>query len=320
MHVKATHDRAISLVICTRNRAAALRGCLDSLAALQFEPRAWELIVVNNASTDNTDEVLQAFAREVPFRATVVQSQRPGLSRARNSGVAATHAPIVAFTDDDCYVAPDFLTRIVDVFRREQYGYIGGRVLLHDPSDAPETIKEDTEAAEIAPYSCVPPGFIHGANMAFRREVWDAVGGFDPLLGSGTRFIADDVDFLGRVSAAGWPGAYRPEPVVRHHHGRKPGPDVAKLRTLYARGRGAYYIKGCLDARMRPQYSRHWYWNLRLLAKQKRFPEAMNEIAAGAEYLMRSLLQPRPFPWHLLKQREGLNRQEEPRARHAGMG
>jgi glycosyltransferase involved in cell wall biosynthesis len=314
MHVKATHDRAISLVICTRDRATALRGCLDALAALQFNPHAWELIVVNNGSSDHTDEVLTSFAQEVPFRATVVHEFRPGLSRARNAGVDAARAPIVAFTDDDCYVAPDFLTRIVDVFRKNEYGFIGGRVLLHDPSDAPETIKEDLVAADVAPYSCVQPGFIHGANMAFRREVWDAVGGFDPLLGSGTRFVADDVDFLGRASARGWAGAYRPEPVVWHHHGRKPGADVARLRTTYARGRGAYYIKGCLDSRMRPQFARHWYWNLRLLAKQKRFPEAMNEIAAGAEYLMRSLLQPRPFPWHLLRQRE------EPRTRHAGMG
>jgi glycosyltransferase involved in cell wall biosynthesis len=314
MHVKATLDCTISLVICTRNRASSLRGCLDALAAMDFNPRAWELIVVNNGSTDDTDEVLAAFAREVPFRATVIHEQRPGLSRARNAGVEAARAPIVAFTDDDCYVAPDFLTRIVDVFRASEYGYIGGRVLLHDPSDAPETIKEDQHAQEIAPYSCVAPGFIHGANMAFRREVWEAIGGFDPLFGAGARFVADDVDFLGRASAAGWAGAYRPEPVVRHHHGRKLGADVAKLRTSYARGRGAYYTKGCLDWRTRPLFARHWYWNLRLLARQRRFPEAMNEIAAGAEYLMRSLLQPRPFPWHLVRQRE------EPRTRHAGMG
>ena len=315
MHVKATYDRAISLVICTRNRANALRGCLDALSALQYDPGAWELVIVNNASTDRTDEVLQAFARQVPFRVTIVHEPKPGLSCARNAGVRGSRGPIIAFTDDDCYVAPDFLTRIVDVFRESQYGYIGGRVLLHDPSDARETIKEDTQAADIAPYSCVQPGFIHGANMAFRREVWDAVGGFDPLLGSGTRFIADDVDFLGRVSAAGWPGAYRPEPVVRHHHGRKPGPDVAKLRSAYARGRGAYYIKGCLDRRMRPQFARHWYWNLRLLAKQRRFPEAATELAAGAEYVMRSLLQPRQVPWPLLKQRD-----EPPAPRPAGMG
>jgi len=294
MMQSATHDRAISLVICTRNRAAALPGCLQALAATQYDPRKWELIVVNNGSTDDTDDVLHSFSHEVPFRATVVHEQRPGLSHARNAGVRASRSPLVAFTDDDCYVAHDFVGRVVDAFRNSRYGFIGGRVLLHDPSDAPETIKEDEEPEEIAPHTIVPPGFIHGANMSFRREVWESVGGFDPLFGSGTRFVADDVDFLGRASLAGWPGAYLPGPVVRHHHGRKPGPDVAKLRTTYARGRGAYYTKGCLNREMRGLFARHWYWNLRLLVHQRRFPEAMNEIAAGAEYLMWNLLRPRP--------------------------
>ncbi len=291
-----TQDRAISVVICTRDRASALRGCLNALAATDCDPRRWELIVVNNGSNDETDDVVHAFAHEVPFRATVVYERRPGLSYARNTGVSASRAPVVAFTDDDCYVAPDFVRQTVAAFRNRKYGFIGGRVLLHDPSDAPETIKEDEEAAEVPAYSIVRPGFIHGANMAFRREVWDAVGGFDTLLGSGTRFVADDVDFLGRAAAAGWGGAYLPGPVVRHHHGRKPGADVARLRTTYARGRGAYYIKGCLNPQMRGQFARHWYWNLRLLVYQRRFPEALQEIAAGVEYLIRSSLRPHPRP------------------------
>lgn len=257
---------------------------------MDVDPRTWELIVVNDASTDNTDEVLEAFAREVPFRTVVVRNEQPGLSRARNTGVRASQAPLIAFTDDDCYVAPDFLTRIVDGFRNPAYGFIGGRVLLHDPSDAPETIKEDEEPAEVDPFAIVLPGFIHGANMAFRRQVWDAVGGFDPRLGSGTRFVADDVDFLARVAAAGWAGAYLPGPTVRHHHGRKPGADVARLRTLYARGRGAYYTKGCLDPQRRGLYARHWYWNLRVLFHQHRLSEAARELAAGVEFGIRTLL------------------------------
>jgi cellulose synthase/poly-beta-1,6-N-acetylglucosamine synthase-like glycosyltransferase len=267
-----------------------LSGCLDALAALDFDPQSCELIFVNDASTDNTDEVLQAFAREVPFQTVIVRNERPGLSRARNTGVRASRSPLIAFTDDDCYVAPDFLTQIVTAFREPAYGFIGGRVLLHDPSDAPETIKEDEEPAEIDPYSIVLPGFIHGANMAFRRPVWESIGGFDPMLGSGTRFVADDVDFLSRACSAGWAGAYLPGPTVRHHHGRKPGADVAKLRTQYARGRGAYYTKGCLDRRRRGLYARHWYWSLRVLWHQHRLSEAGREITAGVEFMIRRLV------------------------------
>src|SRR5258708_2861125 len=100
----ATHHCAISLIVCTRNRASSLRGCLQALAAMDVDPLTWELIVVNDASTDHTDEVLQAFAQEMPFRTVVVRNEEPGLSRARNTGVRASQAPLIAFTDDDCYV------------------------------------------------------------------------------------------------------------------------------------------------------------------------------------------------------------------------
>jgi glycosyltransferase involved in cell wall biosynthesis len=289
MNEKTTLDREISLIICTRDRAFALSACLDAVAAIDLDPARWELLVVNNASTDQTDDVLHAFARTVPFRVTVVQAQQPGLSRARNCGVRASRAPLIAFTDDDCYVAADFLRQVVSAFERSSYGFIGGRVLLHDPSDAPETIKEDDSPEEIAPYDFVAPGFIHGANMAFRREVWEDIGGFDPALGSGTRFVADDVDFLARAALAGWSGAFLPAPTVRHHHGRKPGADVAKLRTTYARGRGAYYTKGCLNPRVRGLYARHWYWSLRVMMKQGRIPEIVREIGAGGEFLLRNV-------------------------------
>src|SRR5262249_32961063 len=107
---------------------------------------------------------------------------------------------------------------------------------------------------------------------------------------SGTRFVADDVDFLARACEAGWGGAYLPGPTVRHHHGRKPGADVAKLRTTYARGRGAYYTKGCLDARRRSVYARHWYWNLRVLLRQHRLSEARRELFAGVEFIVRTAM------------------------------
>jgi len=286
------HDRAVSVIVCTHNRASALKACLNALRAMEFDARAWELIVVDNRSTDRTREALHAFATAAPFRVTLAYEPKPGLARARNRGVRAARAPLIAFTDDDCYVARDFLAQLMDVFRNSRYGYVGGRILLHDPSDAPATIKEDPEPAEIAAYSVVQPGFIQGANMAFRREVWDAIGGFDPLFGSGAHFPAEDVDFASRASAAGWLGAYVPGPVVRHHHGRKPGPDLERLLSTYARGRGAYYTKGCLNPRMRKEFARHWYWDLRRLVLEHRLREAVREIAAGWEFLFRNLLTP----------------------------
>src|SRR5262245_21341382 len=236
----------VSLVVCTCDRAPALRRCFERIAANDFDPRAWELIVVDNGSSDETGALIREFAANATFRVKMLHESRRGKSNALKTGVAAAAAPIVAFTDDDCYVEPDFLTQIVSAFDNGDYGFIGGRVLLHDPCDAPVTIKEETEVERFPAGTCLVPGAVHGANMAVRREAWQAVGGFDPLLGPGGRLVAEEIDLLTRISFAGWNGAYLPGPTVRHHHGRKPGPGLIDVTSRYARGTGAYYMKGCL--------------------------------------------------------------------------
>jgi glycosyltransferase involved in cell wall biosynthesis len=280
---------SVSVIVSTRNRAASLDRCVQAFEALEFDPAAWELVVVDNGSTDHTDDVLRLFAARVPFRVTLLREPMPGVSRARNRGAQCAAAPLLAFTDDDCYVAPDFLTRVVEGFAAAEpaCGYIGGRILLHDPTDAPETIKLDEAPAEIPADTCIQPGVLHGANLTVRREAWASVGGFDPQLGPGTPFCADDIDLIGRLSAAGWKGRYLPGPVVSHHHRRKPGPDIERLKVTYARGRGAYYAKGCLNPRLRRVYVRGWYWHLRRLIRHGDLDTARRELAAGIEYVYR---------------------------------
>lgn len=279
----------LSLIVCTRNRARQLPACLEALARQDYDPRRWQLIIVDNGSTDDTHAVAREFATRVLFHVVILDERLPGQSHARNAGMRAALAPLVAFTDDDCYAAPDFVRQIVDVFHApgQLHGYAGGRILLHDPTDAPETIRPDAEPADLAPGTFLMPGVIHGANMAFRRSLWSAIGGFDVRLGPGTRFVCDDVDFLNRASLAGYHGAYRPEPVVRHHHGRKPGRDVDRLHQQYARGRGAYYAKGLLTKAGRDQVTRRWYWHLRTQWRRGRYRELLTELSAAGEFLLR---------------------------------
>jgi glycosyltransferase involved in cell wall biosynthesis len=278
----------IALIVCTRNRATAtLPACLEAAAAIDFDPSRWELVVVDNGSTDGTAVAVRAFAVSARMKVTFVQEPRIGQGVARNSGVLATSAPLIVFTDDDCYVAPDYLTQIVDAFGRADYGYIGGRVLLHDPTDARTTIREAPWAEEFAPLRCLEPGVIHGANMAFRRDVWQAVGGFDPLLGPGQIGAGDDIDFLTRASALGWKGAYLPGPTVRHHHGRKPGPEVRRLVTIYARGRGAYYVKCCLNRSIRGRSLWQWSWHLGGHVRHGRLRSLWLELYGAVDYLFR---------------------------------
>jgi hypothetical protein len=229
----------LALVVCTRDRAERLPACLAAIAAMR-PALAWELVLVDNGSRDETPRLLDELAAGAPFPVTVVREERPGLARARNAGVAASRAPLLAFIDDDCYPAPDLLDRWAEVFADARIGFAAGRILLHDPDDFPVTVRTDDEPQPIPMGELVTPGALQGANMAFRRQVLDAIGGFDPALGPGTPFNCEDADAAARA-AARFAGGYFPGPTVRHHHRRRARADIAAVERSYALGRGAYY-------------------------------------------------------------------------------
>lgn len=231
----------ISLVICTRNRASQLGACLARVGEIDFAS-AWEFIVVDNGSTDSTAEVIKRFAATAPMPVKYISQPVKGLSNARNAGWTEAKGSIIAFTDDDCYVAPDFLTTTLAAFQDPELGYVSGRILLHDPTDYPATISLSTVPQELPRGRYVVPGVLKGANMAFRREVLLAIDGFDPLFGAGAYFPAEDCDAAARASLAGWKGRYEPSIVVSHHHGRK-ADSIPQLHRDYDIGRGAYHAK-----------------------------------------------------------------------------
>jgi glycosyltransferase involved in cell wall biosynthesis len=237
----------ISLIISTRNRSRQLVRCLDAVRLVHFE-RAWEFIIVDNGSTDETAAVVQGFIDSNSVATTYVVEPKPGKSNALNTALQIARGDVLVFTDDDCYPAPDFLSAVWSAFEDPALGYVTGRILLHDPEDARMTIKESTTPATFPARSFIPCGEVSGANMAFRREVLCRIGGFDPFFGPGSRFqaVAEDLDVAGRASAAGWQGQYRPEIVVRHHHGRKVS-DIPRLVKSYGIGIGAYHMKLLLD-------------------------------------------------------------------------
>ena len=223
----------ISLLVCTRNRATRLPSFLERISLLQEPPGGWELILVDNGSTDETAARIEAFAAGVSFPVRYVRAPVPGLGRARNVGLAHAQGRIIAFTDDDCYPRPDYLRVLVEIFEEHRVGFIGGRVVLHDPTDARVCVKDVEHASEIAPHTFVPTGAIHGANMAVLRELVESIGGFDPRLGAGTPCVAgEDIEYVARAAWAGWAGRYDPRAVVAHHHGRKPGADAERQRAI----------------------------------------------------------------------------------------
>lgn len=231
----------ISLIICTRDRAGPLERCLAAISRIHYHG-VWELVVVDNGSTDDTALVVRRFAALQNFPVRLVTEPVQGLSNARNAGVAGATGAILLFTDDDCYVEPDILDAVSAAFADPGVGFASGRVRLFDPEDYPVTINESTEPRRFAARHFLPAGAVKGANLAFRRSVLDSIGPFDPLFGSGALFPSEDADAAMRAALAGWDGVYDPAIVVWHHHGRRVD-DVAALYRAYDIGRGAYHAK-----------------------------------------------------------------------------
>ena len=221
----------ISIIVCTRNRASRLPRFLSAVAGLDLPRLRWELLIVDHASTDDTGRIIQEFAASAAFPVRPLRSDAPALSGAKNQAIAAARGEILAFTDDDCYPRPDYLLALAGVFEAHDVGVVGGRVLRHDPTDANLSILDVDTPASIEPGTFVRPGTVHGANLAVRREVLAAIGGFDPLLGPGRPcFAAEDIDLVARAVWAGWRARYDPDLVVSHDHGRKPGEEADRVR------------------------------------------------------------------------------------------
>jgi len=276
----------LSLLICTRNRAAQLAQTLKRVSAIQSKLK-WELVVVDNGSTDSTSAVLAEYAAVCDHPVQTVFEQGRGVSRAKNAGWRSTRSNIVVCTDDDCYPDEHYLDSIFECFSNDsRLGFVGGRILLHDPTDRRITIQESLEPLAFPPGSFIRPGAIQGANVAYRRTALSDVDGFDPWFGGGALYSGEEVELMARISAAGWKGAYDPKPVVYHHHGRKTQQDEWRLRRWYDRGRGAYYGKCMLNRRMRKVYVKNW-----LLTRQHQSWRATAlEVVSGLDYVARACI------------------------------
>lgn len=218
----------ISIVIATYNRAALLRDCLEQLARQRFEPGD-EVLVVDNASTDDTPQVIQRAAERFPVTLRAVRERTPGKTPALNAGIAAARGDVLGLTDDDVLVSEDWLEQIRRIFSDPTLALVGGRVdpwweqppptwLAFDPGrkygrmSSPLALLHYGEAQPLGGRTAV------GANMAVRREVLDAVGGFSAHLGRrrGTLLCGEDHEFCQRVVRTGYRCEYRPDLRVRH--------------------------------------------------------------------------------------------------------
>lgn len=240
---------AISIIVCTRNRAALLDRCLAGVAGT-IGVRDTEIVVVNNGSTDHTAEVTERWAESLPVRH--VREPRTGLSHARNRALSEARGRVMAFLDDDVAVSSGWLGGVERAFAgSDRVGGAAGRVDLAWPHGRPTWLPPSREvwfARLDLGRSPRPLGAREhpvGANMAVTRSAADAAGGFDPTLGySGKRLLGnEEVDFMERVRAAGYDIVYEPSMCVEHLIDSDRLSRRYLLRRIYAQGRS--------DVRMR---------------------------------------------------------------------
>jgi GT2 family glycosyltransferase len=267
----------VSIVICTHNRAAALRQTLTHMADLTIRPE-WnaELLIVDNSSTDDTAAAIRGFCLE-NLHLRYCREPLPGKSNALNTGLASTRGEVLLFTDDDVAPARDWVEQTATPLLEDRYDAVSGQLILGSHLERVwQTPMHLWWIGQYLEYA-YEWGLI-GANMGFKRSVLRRVPCFDTELGPGPSSLGfcEDTFFGMQLRQAGFRIGFLPRSIVIHHA------DAARLRRsawlTSARGRGQSlaYI--------------HHHW------EHRRIPLPLLQMLwLRAKLLLRRLLQP-PLP------------------------
>jgi glycosyltransferase involved in cell wall biosynthesis len=221
----------VSVLICTFNRESALATTLDSLGAMDVPPDIhWEVVVVDNNSCDGTREVIEARMGAFPAPLRRIFEPQQGKGFALNTGMAACSGHIIAFTDDDVRVPPYWLEAAVrPLLERSDIAYTGGPVHPSWEATPPRWLAGNPGLlwGPIALLHYGHDAFIFeerrrvplGVNMAVRRSLIDAVGGFHHALDRrGSSLMGQaQVEFFARTRAVAARGLYVPRMELHHH-------------------------------------------------------------------------------------------------------
>jgi glycosyltransferase involved in cell wall biosynthesis len=215
-----------SILICTHNRTQVLPRALAAIASLHV-PSEWgcELVVVDNASTDDTRQVVERFAQTAPMPVRYLLEERLGKSNALNTGIAACRGDYVAFTDDDACPDPNWLVEVNNAFETFHADWVYGRVFPLWDGPVPTwfsplfygtfaLLDQGSRCFVATPSN---PAFF-GVNCACRRDVPLSLGGY--LSGTGptgdTPIGGEDTEIFERSLAKGLCIVYNPQAIVHH--------------------------------------------------------------------------------------------------------
>ncbi len=218
----------VSVIVCTYNRSGLLPRVMKQLSAQDYPQDSFEVIIVDNASTDDTPQVFQRVARDLSLPPRYIREDRPGVTFARNRGAAEARFPYLAYLDDDCTVGKDWLSQITSGFGvDEQVSVVGGRVALaFDDQKIPSWLGPVSKRW-LAEFNF--PGtkarllndasYICEGNMAIRRYAWKSVGGFLGIdqFNSPQMAAQEIVYLLEKIKGQGGKVAFVPKALANHH-------------------------------------------------------------------------------------------------------
>jgi GT2 family glycosyltransferase len=247
-------EPSVSVIIATCNRPEALRRCLGSLQRLRYGGRTEIIVVDNRPAADSASMVVKEF----PGVRLIVEG-RPGSSYARNAGVSAAAGEIIAMTDDDMEVSPDWLTRLVEPFSRADVFAVTGNTLAASLETPAERDFEKyggfcrgfSRMEFGTPWfyqwrRCAAPTWSIGGsgNAAFRSSIFSdpEIGMFLETLGAGVPAgVGEDTMIFYQILRAGGTIIYEPAAIAWHHHRVSEG-ELQRQIFAYSKGHVAYHL------------------------------------------------------------------------------
>ena len=210
----------LAVIICTYNRADSLKKALRSVLLQECDGFSYEIVVVDDASTDHTRETVQTMAADaaVPLR-YVRQEDQCGIAHARNRGVTEARGDYVVFFDDDQLADPQWLQCLWDVAQEKNADIVGGPRRLDLPPDVLSRLGPVCRSILGENLYKGPPALLHGkelpttGNLLIARRVFDAIGHFNAAI---SRSSGEDPDFILRAREHGFTIWTAPEAMVAH--------------------------------------------------------------------------------------------------------
>ncbi len=246
----------ISIAICARNEADHIGETLEAIRKLDYPN--YEVIVVDDGSTDSTAAVAQGFG------VRVISTENRGLSSARNAALEAATGEIVAYIDGDAYPDPHWLRYLAYTFTTTSHVGVGGpNILPPDDNTISECVANSPGGPIHVLISDSEAEHIPGCNMAFRRSALIEVGGFDPQF----RAAGDDVDLCWRLQERDWTLGFSPAALVWHHRRES-------VRGYWKQQKGYGKAEAMLERKWPEKYNRmgHLEWKGRLYGSGHTLP------------------------------------------------